>query len=285
MTIKYGILWVVLIVFSGCSLFSGDEDEVKGDPIARVYDKYLYAEDLAELGLKGISPEDSIKIVNDYIENWIRHNLMLAYAEDNLPPSRLDIEKQIQDYRESLIIYSYEREYINQNLDTTISEQQIEQFYKENSKNFTLNNDIFRLHYLKLVNDSPKMDSVRLWMKSGRLIDEEKLRDYAFQYAMDFNMSDSVWIDTRIINSVFPGPATEKIEFQNRGYFETVDSPYVYIGKILDFKIKENLAPLSYVRNDISKIILNKRKLELLKELNNSIYKDASQRNKFEIYN
>lgn len=284
MTIKpKDFLLPFLICFiTGCDWLTKSAEEPEGEPIARVYDKYLYEKNLADLKLKGLSPEDSAKIVNEYIENWVRHNLMLSYAQENLPEDKLDIERQIQDYRESLIIYNYEKEYIDQQLDTVIEYQQIEEFYRNNLSNFRLSSDIYRLQYLKLVNDSPKLDSVKMWMKSNKAEDEERLRDYAFQYAVDFNMNDSMWIDTRTADVVVPN--VNKVTVSDRGYFELTDSPFVYLGKILDTKIKETPAPLTYVRPDIEKIILNRRKMQLLKNLNTNIYEDAARKDKFEIY-
>jgi len=52
----------------------------------------------------------------------------------------------------------------------------------------------------------------------------------------------------------------------------------------LDFKISEENSPLEYVRDDIVNIIINKRKIELTKQLEDQTIKAAQQRKDFEKY-
>ena len=54
--------------------------------------------------------------------------------------------------------------------------------------------------------------------------------------------------------------------------------------KIEDVLNPNDTAPLSYVKPTLKQIILNKRKLELIKKLETDITKDAIETNNFEIY-
>ncbi|MBV1923083.1 MAG: peptidyl-prolyl cis-trans isomerase, partial [Flavobacteriaceae bacterium] len=62
------------------------------------------------------------------------------------------------------------------------------------------------------------------------------------------------------------------------------DSLGVYLVKIEDILLTNDIAPLIYVEPTIKQIILNKRKLELIKNLERDITKDALKNKKFEIY-
>jgi hypothetical protein len=55
----------------------------------------------------------------------------------------------------------------------------------------------------------------------------------------------------------------------------------VKIEDVLDLK---DIAPLSYIKPSLKLIILNKRKLELIKKLEKDITQDAIKNNEFEIY-
>src|SRR6188768_1344994 len=142
------IFFLFLSLLASCSYFkSGNKKE---DPIARANDKYLYLSDLEGVGKGAARPEDSMQAVRNYIDSWIRHNLLLRYAEDNLPETNEKLDQQLQDYRESLLIYTYEKELLNDKLDTVVNEQEIQEYYSENKDNFELKQGITRIKYIML---------------------------------------------------------------------------------------------------------------------------------------
>jgi hypothetical protein len=55
--------------------------------------------------------------------------------------------------------------------------------------------------------------------------------------------------------------------------------------QVNDVRLQNDYAPMDYVKTSINKIVINKRKLELIKQLENDITKDAIKNNKFQIYN
>jgi len=150
------ILIVALFAFSSCKLFRKNPD--KKDAVARVYDMYLYPEDLAGVVPSGTSRPDSIAITKNFIRNWIRQKVVLKKAEENLDNEKKDVEKQLSEYRNSLITYAYEKALIEQKLDTTISPKEVEDFYNTNQANFELKDNIIRVIYLKLNKKSPKIN-------------------------------------------------------------------------------------------------------------------------------
>ena len=174
-------LIALLTLISACSLFNGKESDK--EPVARVYDSYLYKSDIRIIIPQGISYQDSISLSKSYMDNWIRQHLILHKAELNLiDKSRyIGIEKQLQDYRNSLINYAYKKELIRQKLDTVVTDKEIEDYY-------------------------------------------------------------------------------------------------------VDFKIKDSASPLSFEKDNIGNIILNRRKLKLIKKMEESVYQDALANNDFEIY-
>ena len=107
-------LMLVLALFSCQNSKNGKDDK----PVAAIYDKVLYQSDLQGIMYDGISTNDSLVRTKVFIDNWIRRQLLIHQAENNLDKSELDCVKEIEDYRNSLIIYKYESMLIAQNLDT-----------------------------------------------------------------------------------------------------------------------------------------------------------------------
>ena len=140
MKIKFAIgLMLVLGLVSCQNSSNGKNDKV----VATIYDKVLYQSDLQDILYDGISVNDSLVRTKAFIDNWIRRQLLIRQAENNLEKSELDCLKEIEDYRNSLIIYKYESLLISQNLDTVVSDEEIEKYVNDNAL-FDMNKDAVR---------------------------------------------------------------------------------------------------------------------------------------------
>jgi len=273
----------LLILLAGCEWFRPKSEPEQGQELARVNDQTLYLRDVQDVGFHFASPIDSAKMVSEYVTNWVHNKLLYAYALDNLPAEKLDIEKMIQDYRESLTIYIYEREYITQNLDTTVSEEQMRAFYNQNPDNLKLNTDVVRMKMLKVAADAPKQDSIAQWLQSDDQIQQTRLETYAQKYATEYSLKDSFWVGRERLDEDMPWLA-EQYDLSRAQFIQHDQPPFSYYLMISEFKIKESTAPFQYVRKDIEQRILNERKMKLRKEFRENIYKDAAKNNTFEIF-
>ena len=133
-----------LTVLSGGCKRHGTKDNI---PLAKVGNTYLYQTDLEGLIPRGTRANDSILISRSYINKWVQTQLLLQEAQNNLPPDKLDFGKQLEEYRNSLIIYHYETEYVKQHLDTVISDNDINEYYQGHLKDFQLKQNIVKVIY------------------------------------------------------------------------------------------------------------------------------------------
>ena len=251
--------------------------------IARVYDRYLYADALRNLVPPGTSKNDSLTIIRSYVDNWIKQQSVLKRAEDNLDEERKDVEKQLEEYRNSLITYIYESELVKQKLDTSISEQEIEKYYNDHPNNFQLKNNILRVLYFKLPKTAPKMDKVKKWYRSEDAKDRKQLEEYCYQFASDYYFNDEEWILFDEILKKVPIRTYDQEQFlRNNRFIEIPDSNTVFFVNIKGFKIKESLSPLSFERDNIRNLIINKRKLDLINAMEKDAYDDAIQQKEIE---
>nr|MBP7168638.1 hypothetical protein [Bacteroidia bacterium] len=231
----------------------------------------------------GTSKNDSLTIIRSYVDNWIKQQSVLKRAEDNLDEERKDVEKQLEEYRNSLITYIYESELVKQKLDTSITEQEIEKYYNDHPNNFQLKNNILRVLYFKLPKTAPKMDKVRNWYKSEQEKDRKQLEEYCYQFASDYYFNDEEWIQFDEILKKVPIRTYDQEQFlRNNRFIEIPDSNTVFFVNIKGFKIKESLSPLSFERDNIRNLIINKRKLDLINAMEKDAYDDAIQQKEIE---
>lgn len=252
--------------------------------MARVHDQYLYADDVGRLSLAGLSSEDSARVVAEMIDNWVNRNLMVTYALRNLPKERLDIEKQVRDYRESLIIYAYETEYLSQKLDTSITNVAVEAYYRNNPSEFVLDQDIFRIRFVIVPYDAPKNDSIKVWIRGAKAEHINALEQYAMHYATKVNLNDSAWYSKADITGIFPPEFHQYLSPSIRWVNEWSDSARTYVTMITAAEIKERTAPLTYVRDQVKRVLLHKKKMEILTTLKKNIRADAERKSHFEIF-
>jgi len=274
-------LTLMLVVLSGCK----EEDNTSKKPIAKIHEKNLYLSDVESVIPNGKSKEDSAMIAENYIRNWIKKQLLLKKAEQNLSEDNKDIQKQIEEYRSSLLIYRYQQQLIDQKIDTTVSEDEISSYYKKNTSNFTLDENLVRVLYIELPKNSPNISNVKKWITSDDSEHINKLENYCYQYAKKFDDFNNDWIVFKNLINNIPLDINNPQRFlQYNQTIEHSDSLFNYFIKINEYKLKGTPAPISYVRDKIKSVILNKRKHHLLEKLEKDLYNEALNRNEFIIY-
>ena len=272
-----------LIALSACNR-KPEKDENRR-ALARANNTYLYADDVKDIVPFGTPEKDSAELVKKYIDNWIRETLVIQKAESNLTEDKKNVEKQLQDYRNSLIIFAYEKELVSQKLDTVITDAEIEEYYANNQANFELKDNIIKVVYIKVNKTAHDMKKLQSWYKSEDAKDKDQLASYCHQFAANFYLDDNSWLFFDDLLKEIPIQTYNKELFlQNNRFVEVSDSVYNYFVNIKGFKIRNSLSPISFEKDNIRNIILNKRKLQLITKMKEDVYNDAANNNKIELY-
>jgi len=272
---------IVALYFASCGSSGKKEEGV----VARVYDDYLYKTDLIGIVPAGTSSRDSISIIKNYINNWIKQKLVIHNAEENLSDKQKDFEKQLEDYKNSLIVFNYEKELIQQKLDTAISDTAITAYYEKNTKDFLLKDNIVKVWYVKLPLSSSNAATAKALYKSETAAAKQTLEDYCKKYAVNYYLDDSTWLYFNDLLKEIPIKTYNQEDYlKYHRYIEMEDSLYSYYVNIKGFQVKESVSPLSFEKENVRKIILNKRKLKLIEDMQDNVYKDALKNKDFEIY-
>ena len=271
------IIFFIFILFSSC--LSKDEREI----IASVNEKNLYFSDIIDFLPNQVS--DSVYFVEKFINEWIRRELMISYAEMNLNKDLLQFEKEIKDYRESLLIYTYQQELVNQNLDTLIPLPEVEDYYEEYRDQFKLNKNIFKGRFIVVDKSAPRLKELTKWYKSEKAHHIESLEDYCLQFAKEYYFTDSSWQYFTKINNRLPNLIEEEEYFlrntKSVWYEDQICRYYIYIK---EYKIKGDQSPLDFETKKIKNILANKKKINYLKQLENELYQNALVKQKIKIY-
>jgi hypothetical protein len=277
------------IALAGCDFIKMRSGKTKSDenrqPVARVNNAYLYQDELMGIVPVNAAKEDSASRIEAYIDSWIRKQLLIQEATRKININEAEVERKILDYRYSIIAYEYQSYYVKQNLDTAIKAAEIETYYKNNIDNFILKQNIIRATFIKVPKNAPYTKRIKPWIYSQNENDKTELKSYCLSFSVAYHISDSTWMifDELVRNS----PLVEipnKVQFLKMNpYYETEDESYLYFLKVDEYRISDNVSPLEFVRDEITNIILNKRKVELAKKLEDEVYNHALDRKEFEI--
>jgi hypothetical protein len=281
-----GIMASVLIVFllTGCGRNGGNGSRV---PVARVFDNYLYMDDLVDVLPEGLPAEDSLAAARDFVNKWVRSQLILNKAELNLTDEEKDVEQQIEDYRSSLLIYIYEQSYTKQMLDTLISDGEIQAYLEDNPSNFVLPETIIQGSFIQVPATAPEIYRLRQWCNSGDPENDGNIEAYCVEHAESYDHFEGRWVNLSEVLELLPRRLySPESTVRNRRLIEmrNVDSTYYYFLTVRNYALGGDVSPLDLVEDDIRSILLNKRKMEIVNDLESSIFNDGQDRGYFTIY-
>ncbi|MDR1667161.1 MAG: hypothetical protein LBS03_05660 [Bacteroidales bacterium] len=253
--------------------------------LARVHNKYLYLDNIKYIFHNCTSREDSMTQQKMYVEKWIETQLLLNKAELNLPKEQLNISKEMESYRASLLIYKYENYLIHEKMDTVASEKELQDYYARNGENFLLDEYAVKLLCVQLPADAPDQNKVRKWYASDNESDFQDLIDYSSIHAVTLENFNDNWVRWSDVLQRFQAGDDLTRRMISSGRIEwQQDRQTILLMNIKEKKAPGEPAPLSLVKEKITEIILNKRKVEFIRQLETKIYNDASAKKQFEIY-
>lgn len=276
------LLGLVSILFS-CEFLRKTQEET---PIARVNDSYLYYEDIEDLIAEGVSKEDSTLIVQNYITEWATQHLLVDGALINLNEDKQRVfNKLVDQYKNDLYSKAYLEALVKQNLETNVSSDEAKNYYESHKDVFKLNEELIKFRYIHVDASIINLKDIRERFKRYAQNDKFELDSISIQFK-SYSLNDSIWVKmSQVINKI-PSVTSENKELllKKSNFIELKDSLGVYLMQVNDVLLRNDTAPLEYVKPTIDQIVINKRKLELIKELEKDITKDAIKNKEFEIF-
>lgn len=276
-------MMIVLPVLFSCraisSFLSGD------DIVAEVGQVKLYRSELDKVIPRNISREDSIFLSKQYIDSWAADLVFLGIAEEQLSKSERDVTRELEDYRKSLLKYRYEQLYVNERLDTAVSDGMVEEYYNAHQDKFVLNRPLVKARFLSISDDSPAKEQIRRRMSSDNVEDLVEADSLAYSSALKFSTWSDNWVDATVVAREFPMDYTTMLGLLKNRWVEQVDTLGVarlaYVSEIIQ---KGQVAPLEYSAPAIRDIIISARKQTLISTLEQDLLNDARENGKFVIY-
>ena len=275
------ILLASVAILTSCSYLKKDKNARM--EVAKVGEAVLYEDEIADIFDEGIAPEDSIELRKNYIDKWVKDEMLFQHALRNLTDSLKNKEAQLQEYYRSLIRYEYEKQLIRQRLDTNITRKEIEDYYERYNDGFALERPACRLNFLLLNPDIAKWQTAAEWLKTESPENNDSLDKFALVYASKFFLDDNKWVYFDDILVELGLQLDNSVAWLNSGYVEEVDSSKIFLMKINEVRSKGEATPLNLVEDQIRTILKNKKKVEFVARMEQDVYNEGIKKNRYEL--
>lgn len=286
MRLRIGLIAMILIVLpalSSCkaisSFFTGDE------VVAEVGSEKLYRSDIDKILPRGLAPEDSTRLAMQYITTWASDLVYIHIAEEQLSKAEKDVTRELEDYRKSLLKYRYEQLYVNERLDTAVTDEQIQAYFEAHKDKFILRRPVVKARYLSIFEDSPAKEQIRRRMSSSDIDVLVEADSLAFSAAHKYTGWNDAWIDISVLAREFGMDYVSLLQLRKGNWIEADgDDGLSRIAYVSDIVEEGRPAPIGYTSRSIRDMIISARKQKLLMTLEQDLLKDARDNGKFVIY-
>lgn len=269
----YIVIFLAFILGS-CDFLGNESAQEEKVVLAEVNGEKLYAESLSDLDFSAETKEDSIRFVEIFVDRWVRDELLLHEAKEQME-DHPKVQELVEKYRNSLLLHEYEKQVINELLDSAVSQEEMKAHYEENKESYILNQSTYRALWIFTGSSNINLDSVRVNWERNDTVKQEAISSLAELYAKSFNLNHQTWWKRDELRSILH--LTEE-EWRNT----TLDEASIIereegklILKIIDKKEKGEYAPISYIEDNIRRFILHERKERILKKVRNDLFRTA----------
>ncbi len=278
------LLGLSFLMLAACNLRPAPTE---ANPLARVNDAFLFETDIDFSFVEGQTESDSIIYVQNIINNWATTQLLIDGANLNLTKeTQTEFEQLVQQYKSDLYTSAYVEALVNKNLDTSITDQELDEVYSSNKQLFVLKEDLLKMRYVNVNASLSNLEEVKKRFKRYNAEDKTRLDSISIQFN-SFYLKDSIWIKSeQAISKIKPLQiGFNKVLLKKPNFIQLKDSLGLYLMQINEVLERGSQAPLEYVLPTLKQIVINNRKLKVIRQLKSDIVNDAIKNKKFEIYN
>lgn len=257
----------------------------RGEVVAKVGDHKLFRSQLDSYIPAGVSASDSAALAHQYINAWAEDLLLLDMAEEQLSEADKDVSAELERYRQTLLKYRYEQLYVDQRLDTLITDEEIARYYNENPGRFKLDRPVVKARYMIIPADTRSLKALRKRMSSDDDAELAMLDSLARPVALKYVDASDNWMDIITLaqelgtdyRSLLGALKHQEAELPD-------DAGNLRIAYIVEMVPEGKTAPLEYCTQRVRDLILSARKHQVEVELEQNLLDDALRNNKFVIY-
>lgn len=248
------------------------------EPIARIGRKVLSAEEVSSALPKGISGADSVNYVETFVEKWIVRQLKLQEAELIFSSSEADIDRMVEEYRQSLLIRKIEQHYLDTQMTGELTEEDIEQYYNSHKNDFRLTSPVVKGYIVAFPDQYRRKDWLLSMMRSPKAEMFQDFEQVCLKNNFRLTKFDE-WSDFAEFKSYLPllrSAAHEELLSDRKVRQIHHDRTY-YCFRVTDALNAGDTMPLFMARDNIVRILTKRRQEEIIRREEERMVGNAEQ--------
>lgn len=281
MKLLLSLLMMIPLLLRTCSNSESEKDRV---PLAKVGSATVYLDEAIQGMPQGLSAKDSSTYVKQFVRSRVKEMLIYEKAVKNIPQNQ-ELEDLVENYRRSLIIYEYQQQVMNEKMQTEITESELLDFYKTNSRRFAAEHNLVKGIFIKISKNAPELEKLKQLYKSSSAESFEKIEKICVQNAGQVSFFYDRWVSFEDIMDNIPYAISNKSEFlRTRSTLDVVENDFCYLLYIHEYVLSGNTAPYDYVRENVNTVMMNSRKTQFIHQFEQNLLKEAEQKKKIKYY-
>jgi hypothetical protein len=271
---------IICIIIISCS----NEENKNAASVVQVDDKILTQGEIEENIPQYLNEEDSLLAAEYYIRVWINDHLMYDLAQKNIADKKA-IDRLVENYRKSLIIYQYQEKLINEKLSKEISNETLQNYFDNNRNKFKLDKPLAKGVFLKTPKSTSQIDKIRGWYKSITPSSLDNLEKFSKQNASIYDYFDK-WIDMNELMNKLPIKRENPVDMvKSHKFFEQEDDNYFYFLHVSDYLLPGENAPFEYAKAMVRELLINQKKIDFLRKTEEDLYEKALNSGRIKFFN
>lgn len=252
---------------------------VGNNTLARVGRNELSTTEVKQAIPTNLKGEDSVVFAKHYIDKWLVRQLKIEEADELFSTSVNDIEKMVEDYRQTLLTSKVDQYYVDKLMTNELSDDDIANYYNTHKSDFTLDRTLVKGRILRFDENYRQSKRLKEQMRKAATspTDAKTFSDVCEKNGFVLTDYRSEWVNFSDFLANLPttrsqdyDPLLDKMDIQE---MEANDARYYF-----DFTSvcrKGNVAPLEFVSENIRRILLTQRRSEIIKAHEEEIIKRA----------
>lgn len=278
------LLCILALGFKGCKDFTSSDNP--NNSIARVNSTYLTQDDLVAVMPLVSDQADSAAIAQQYIDKWATKRLLNDIAAFNLSDQKVaEIQDLVDDFKQDLLIKAYLEQLVQSKVDTVVRQSDLQLYYDRYKDSFIADDILVKLRYINVLQDNSYFSQIKKAFNSTKQNDLALLESLSLQMK-SYALNDSIWVSAKQLYGKLPFLNAQNVDsyLKNNNNFEVVDENSTYFVKVNSIIAKGEIIPFDYMKSALRKLIINDRKVTLIKQIQEDIIKDAKNNKQYEIF-
>ncbi len=260
--------------------FAGEE------VLARVGEKELVAEELRRSIPSGLSESDSSAYAHVFVDRWVRRQLKIREAEQLFSSSVADIDRQVEEYRQSLLIRKLDQFYVDRLVDTTFTAEEMEAYYNSHKSDFKLDHPIVKGCVVRVPKGYRQRARLKELMASKQEARQQDFRDICLKQEFRLDDYTTAWVDWSDFLNQLPTMRSESYDalLSKTGIQEMSDRENYYYFRIDEVRRAGDVVPLERLQQTIRRILFNGRQQQVIRDHEEQLYNTSVEEGAVRLY-